>query len=221
MATPAGTTEDGYLTQFGTHHMGHALVTKLLLPTLLATVEQPGADVRILNLTSEGHNLAPSGGIIFDKVKLDAWSTWARYGQSKTFRSTVYPILVRNCRLEGLPIELANILYTKELVARYPTITSVAIHSGVIKTDLCEPNRGSNARLRCGMSIFGPWIFASLQEGAKIQIWAATTRREDLQNGAYYKPIASLSKGSLDAQNDKLAKTLSNWTEEELEKKGY
>ena len=65
--------------------MGHALLTKLLLPTLLATVELPGADVRIVNLTSEGHNLAPSGGIILDKAKLDAQGTWARYGQSSMY----------------------------------------------------------------------------------------------------------------------------------------
>ncbi|MCJ1397497.1 hypothetical protein MMC11_000690 [Xylographa trunciseda] len=199
MATPAGTTKEGYEVQFGTNHMGHALLTKLLLPTLLSTAEQPHADVRIINLTSEGHNLAPSGGILFDKTKLDAQGTWARYGQSK----------------------LANLLYTKELAAHYPTITSVAVHPGIIKTDLYEPNKGSNALLRYGMSLLGPLFFASLQEGAKNQLWAATTKKEDLQNGAYYKPIASLSKGSTNAQNDKLANTLWSWTEGELEKKGY
>ena len=71
------------------------------------------------------------------------------------------------------------------------------------------------------MSLVGPLIFASLQEGAKNQIWAATTKKEDLQNGAYYKPIASISKGSANAQKDELAKTLWNWTEQELVKKGY
>ena len=199
MATPAGTTKEDYEIQFGTNHMGHALLTKLLLPTLLATAERPHSDVRIINLTSEGHNLAPSGGLVLDKTKLDAQGTWARYGHSK----------------------LANILYTRELAAHYPTITSVAIHPGIIKTDLYEPNKGTNVLLRYGMSLLGPLIFASLQDGAKNQIWAATTKKEDLQNGAYYKPIASLSTGSGNAQNKELAKTLWSWTQEELEKKGY
>ncbi|MCJ1387300.1 hypothetical protein MMC18_000141 [Xylographa bjoerkii] len=199
MATPPGTTKEGYEIQFGTNHMGHALLTKLLLPTLLSTAKEPDADVRIVNLTSEGHNLAPSGGILFDKAKLDAQGPWARYGQSK----------------------LANILFTKDLAARYPTITSVAIHPGVIQTDLYEPNRASSALLRYGMSLLGFLVFISLQEGAKNQLWAATTKKEDLQSGAYYKPIASLSKGSGNAQNATLAKTLWDWTQEELEKKGY
>ncbi|KAF2177174.1 NAD(P)-binding protein, partial [Zopfia rhizophila CBS 207.26] len=114
MATPPSQTTEGYENQFGTNHMGHALFTKLLMPILLATAEQPDSDVRIVNLTSMGHILAPSGGLIFDQEALGKKSTWARYGQSK----------------------LSNILFTRELAQRYPQITSVSIHPGVILTDL-------------------------------------------------------------------------------------
>ncbi|MCJ1296395.1 hypothetical protein MMC34_007961 [Xylographa carneopallida] len=235
MATPAGTTKDGYEIQFGTNHMGHALLTKLLLPTLLATVKEPGADVRIVNLTSEGHNLAPSAGVIFDKAELDAQDflvpASSKTGIGNHMVLEMHSRHLSLARLQddpgnnlltsNLPLELANILYTKELAVRYPTITSVAIHPGVIKTDLYEPNRSSNALLRYGMSLLGPLIFASLPDGAKNQLWAATTKKKNLQNGAYYKPVASLSKGSANAQSEKLAKTLWNWTEEELKKKGY
>lgn len=55
MAVPYSKTKENYEIQFGTNHLGHALVTKLLLPTLLATAEQPGSDVRVLNLSSEAH----------------------------------------------------------------------------------------------------------------------------------------------------------------------
>jgi NAD(P)-dependent dehydrogenase (short-subunit alcohol dehydrogenase family) len=44
--------------QFGTNHMGHALLTKLLLPTLLKTAEEPGSDVRVVNLSSFGHQVS-------------------------------------------------------------------------------------------------------------------------------------------------------------------
>src|SRR5687768_9558515 len=58
MSVPPGTTDDGYEVQFGTNHMGHALLTKLLLPTLLRTADT-GADVRVTVLASSAHQYAP------------------------------------------------------------------------------------------------------------------------------------------------------------------
>ena len=71
------------------------------------------------------------------------------------------------------------------------------------------------------MMVMGPLIMGTIQEGAKNQIWAATCKKEELKNGAYYKPIASFSKGSAKAQNPKLAESLWEWTEKELASKGY
>jgi NAD(P)-dependent dehydrogenase (short-subunit alcohol dehydrogenase family) len=69
MAVPPTTTTEGYGIQFGTNHMGHALLTHLLLPTLLVTAKLPGASVRIINLSSEGHNMAPSSsGVAIDQT---------------------------------------------------------------------------------------------------------------------------------------------------------
>jgi len=64
MVVPYSKTKENYEIQFGTNHMGHALLTKLLLPTLLSTAEKLGSDVRVINLSSEGHYFAP--GIIYD-----------------------------------------------------------------------------------------------------------------------------------------------------------
>ena len=114
MAMPYSTTQEGYEIQFGTNHLGHALLTKLLLPTLLKTAEEPDADVRVINVSSEGHQLAPGPGIVYDQAELENWSTWRRYGQSK----------------------LANIYHARELATRYPTITATSLHPGVIITDL-------------------------------------------------------------------------------------
>ena len=197
MATPAGTTSEGYEIQFGTNHVGHALLTKLLLPKLLSTAEKPDSDVRIINVTSEGHRLAPSGGLLFDKTKLDSQGTWARYGQSK----------------------LANILFTTELARRHPSITSVAVHPGVILTDLYGPNQQSSVLMRIFLTVVGSFL-GKPSTGAKNQLWAATTAKSELTSGTYYTPIGSASGGSGYARDGKLASSLWDWTETEFASKG-
>jgi NAD(P)-dependent dehydrogenase (short-subunit alcohol dehydrogenase family) len=88
MALDPGLSEEGYEIQFGINHVGHALLTKLLMPVLLKTAEGPNSDVRVLFLTSAGHMLAPSAGIIFKDLKttqptITSQASWGRYGQSK------------------------------------------------------------------------------------------------------------------------------------------
>lgn len=69
MRVKPGVTNEGYEITFGVNYLGHALLTKLLMPTLLRTAELPGADVRVVAVSSEGHAMAPREGILFEKVK--------------------------------------------------------------------------------------------------------------------------------------------------------
>ncbi|KAL8908553.1 MAG: hypothetical protein Q9207_000763 [Kuettlingeria erythrocarpa] len=199
MASPEGLTEEGFESQFGTNHMGHSLLTKRLLPTLLLTAKEEGADVRIINLASEGHHLAPSKGIVFDDIKLKEYGPWARYGQSK----------------------LANILFTKELARRFPEITSVAVHPGVILTDLYGPNQQTSMFLRYGLKIVGPLFMADVPTGAKNQLWAATAKKSEVNSGSYYTPIGRQSDGSKWAQKSDLARELWDWTDGEISRLGH
>ena len=118
MCLPPSLTKDGYEVQFGTNHMGHALFTKLLMPLLSKTASQPGADVRIISLSSAAEKNTIKGGFVPEKclTPMETEHEIKRYGQSK----------------------LANILFTKELARRYPNITSVAIHPGRVQTPLIE-----------------------------------------------------------------------------------
>lgn len=200
MATPWGLTQDGYELQFGTNHVGHALLTKLLLPTLLATAARPGADVRVVNLSSEGHNMAPAGGVVLERAALERQGPWRRYGHSK----------------------LANILFTRELARRHPAVTAVAVHPGVIITNLYQPARDSGVLMRYGLGLFGLLSYPFLPDvpqGTRNQLWASVA--SDVVSGAYYKPVGSLSKGSAYAQDQDLAERLWDWTEEEFKKHGY
>ncbi|KAF2639335.1 NAD(P)-binding protein [Massarina eburnea CBS 473.64] len=204
MMTPYSLTQEGYEIQFGTNHIGHALLTKLLLPVLLSTAEQPGADVRVVNLSSLGHRFAPSGGIIWDQAALEKQYTNRRYGQSK----------------------LANILFTNEFAARYPSITSVSIHPGVIITDLYT-SVSANPLVKFAVWIYGslfrflPGHFLDTKGGALNQTWAAVAPKEEVENGALYFPVGKKNGGSAYARDQGLAKKLWEWTEEELGKHGY
>lgn len=67
-----GLTTDGYEIHFGLNYLGHALLFKLLAPTLVKTAESHAdSDVRVVVVSSEGHAMAPSGGVQFDHVKTE------------------------------------------------------------------------------------------------------------------------------------------------------
>ncbi|KAL2043874.1 hypothetical protein N7G274_003394 [Stereocaulon virgatum] len=68
MAHHPALTSDGYEIQFSTNHVGHALLIKLVLPTLQRTAVQLDADVRIVSNTSLGFESHPYGGIAFDDL---------------------------------------------------------------------------------------------------------------------------------------------------------
>lgn len=80
MMVPYDTTKEGYEVQFGTNHMGHFLLTKLLLPTLERTAKAASAgSVRIVNVSSLAHGGA-FYGIPFDDLQMDKSYTVTRYG---------------------------------------------------------------------------------------------------------------------------------------------
>lgn len=205
MAVPFSTTTEGYEIQFGTNHMGHALLTKLLLPVLLKTAEQPASDVRILNLSSMGHVMAPRPqGILTDAKALEKRSTLVRYGNSK----------------------MANILFTRELAARYPSITSLAIHPGVIITDLYASLK-LNFVWRWLLVLYKalcpvlPGHFRDARGGALNQTWAAVAKKEELESGAFYQPVGKKGGDIATSRDDGLRKKLWEFTEAEFERLGY
>lgn len=199
MAVPPGKTASGQDIQLGTNHVGHFLLTKLLLPTLTRTAERYNPDVRVLSVSSEAWNMAPNLDTILSTERLTATGPWTRYGASKA----------------------ANIMFASELARRYPTLTSVSLHPGIIKTDLYLPSTGANLIVKYGLMVVGPLMFQNVPTGASNQLWlAAGAKKEELVNGAYYTPVGKLrqNKWALDAD---AGKRLWEWTEQELKTAGY
>lgn len=198
MACPAGLTKEGYEIQFGTNHLGHALLTKLLLPVLEKTAETE-RDVRIVNLSSSAHTWAPKAGLVLEDTKTDmkSYSTWARYGQSK----------------------LANIYYTRELAKRHPSIKSVAIHPGSVGTNLISGTVASYPYASWLLRRLHPLITVSVQKGALNQLWASVSPAA--KSSHFYYPVAVNFPGSELVRDDAKARELWDWTQAELKKHGY
>ncbi|KAK4139572.1 uncharacterized protein C8A04DRAFT_15738 [Dichotomopilus funicola] len=194
MSVPAGTTDDGYEIQFGTNHMGHALLTKLLLPTLLTTAAEPKSDVRVTVLASSAHRYAPAEGILFDTLKnrAERLSTITRYGQSK----------------------LANALYAKELTQHYPQLTSSSIQPGLVTTNLANTMSDSSWIMRIAWKVATAFIGVDVPTGTLNQLWASTSK--EVVSGTYYEPIGRAGLGKPHTNDDALAKRLWDWTEKEL-----
>ncbi|KAJ5578805.1 uncharacterized protein N7459_007769 [Penicillium hispanicum] len=114
MGGPHRQTPDGIELQFGINHIGHFLFTNLIIGKLIPTKE--GKASRIVNVSSNGHELSP---IRFEDWNFDVtkvYDQWRAYGQSKT----------------------ANMLFSLSLASklRHKGLTSVSLHPGVIKTNL-------------------------------------------------------------------------------------
>ncbi|MCJ1450172.1 hypothetical protein MMC28_000501 [Mycoblastus sanguinarius] len=95
------TTAEGIETQFGANHIGHFLLTKLLMPKILAA----GKGARVINVGSFGYL---TGGVRFDDHNFQNgkdYNPWTAYGQSKTSNMLFTKGLAR--KLEGKePISL-------------------------------------------------------------------------------------------------------------------
>ncbi|CAN6472659.1 unnamed protein product [Victoria cruziana] len=119
MFCPYQQSEDGIEMQFATNHLGHFLLTNLLLDKMKQTARESGIEGRIINLSSIAHLHTYVEGILFDQINDQSrYSDKTAYGQSK----------------------LANILHAKELSRRFQeegvNITANAVHPGLIMTNL-------------------------------------------------------------------------------------
>ena len=203
MAVPPGLTAEGFEVQFGTNYLGHAVMLRLLRPVMLRTADMSdGGNVRLVVLSSFGHTMHPPGGIEFDKLNtIDSGTNWQRYGQSK----------------------LADILLAKGIAKRYPQFTSVSVHPGLVRTELSAGVEPSMLTPLLRLMRWTP-LYQTAEKGAYNTLWAATTPKENLENGGYYEPVGktpgeptSYSGMAEICRDEGLEDKLWKWTEHELE----
>ena len=105
-------TREGFEMQFGVNHLGHFLLTKLLMDMLKAA-----PNPRVINVSSSAHF---KGDIDFSSFKQVSahYNGFKAYAQSK----------------------LANILFTKELARRFANLDCNCLHPGVVRTGIGTKN---------------------------------------------------------------------------------
>uniref|UniRef100_A0A7N1A515 Uncharacterized protein n=1 Tax=Kalanchoe fedtschenkoi TaxID=63787 RepID=A0A7N1A515_KALFE len=166
MATPFMLSQDNIELQFATNHLGHFLLTHLLLDTMKNTVKESKREGRIVNLSSEGHRLAYSEGIRFDKINDESgYSSFLAYGQSK----------------------LANILHANQLAKNLKEegyeITANAVHPGAIITNLM---RYQNFIVNGLANIFGKYVLKNVPQGASTTCYVALSPQLKGTTGEYF-----------------------------------
>jgi NAD(P)-dependent dehydrogenase (short-subunit alcohol dehydrogenase family) len=163
MYTPFEHTAEGFEMQFGTNHVGHFLLTCLLVPMLLA--DPPS---RVVNLSSGGHM---GSDIVWDDVNFERreYDKFAAYGQSKT----------------------ANILFSVELDRRLAGrgVHAYAVHPGMIATELGRHMTKDDFQALMDRAKASPSggmpPYKTVEQGAATSVWAATAPELDAQGGTY------------------------------------
>ncbi|KAG2537975.1 short-chain dehydrogenase TIC 32 B, chloroplastic-like isoform X1 [Panicum virgatum] len=192
MLCPFQLSKDGVEMQFATNHLGHFLLTNLLLDNMKATAQSTGIEGRIVNLSSYAHHVTYPKGIEFDKINDEKKYSDARaYGQSK----------------------LANILHAKELSRRLKeegaNITVNSVHPGMIMTNLM---RHSYVLLKVfQVATFILW--KNVHQGAATTCYIALNPQLRGETGKYFADCNEEKTSKL-AKSDELAKQLWDFSEE-------
>lgn len=163
-------TADGFELQFGVNHLGHFLLTGLLLPQL-----KKGGPSRIIMVSSGAHKV---GKIHFDDLQLKkSYRTFKAYAQSK----------------------LANILFTRSLSERLKleNITVNCLHPGAVATQMGINRETGFGK---GITKLLKPFFLTPAEGATTTIYLATSPEVERITGEYFykSKVAKASKRGRD-----------------------
>lgn len=213
MATAFATTKDGHEEQWQTNYLAHWVLTKHLLPIMLETSKTMGAgSVRIVELTSGGHMMAPKPGIDFSDTSLNKGSPINRYGQSK----------------------LGNVLHIKSLHHMYgpasPSaktgkgeIWTTVIHPGVVWTGLTSKATEMPLYMKVAIVVLNAFGgICGSDEGAWTSVFSVSSpEMKPQQSGTYMTRIVKPGYESGKAKDLKLALKLEEWTQKEMEKEGW
>jgi NAD(P)-dependent dehydrogenase (short-subunit alcohol dehydrogenase family) len=171
MNTPEGRTKDGFETQFGVNHLGHFLLTELLLDTLKASA--PSRVVCVSSVAHAGMRGTPAelhvDDLAFEKRDYDGT---AAYNQSK----------------------LAIVMYARHLAERLDGtgVSVFSVHPGWIRSNLVQhtmPPYVQNVLMRPFSGMLG---MMSAEDGAQTQLHCLLDDDAPRHSGEFYSQNSTL-----------------------------
>lgn len=178
--------EDGFEMQFQANHLGHFLLTNLLLDRVIAS-----APARVIVLSSTGHNYARTG-LNFDDLQWEG----RRYRGSSVYGAT----------------KLMNIYFAHELSRRLAgtRVAANAVHPGFVRSQFAMS--GDTRWMRIGVLIASPFA-RSVHRGAQTVVWLAASPDAERETGGYFFDCRR-KEPSLAAHDDEAAARLWEVSEE-------
>ncbi|EDV34517.1 uncharacterized protein Dana_GF20918 [Drosophila ananassae] len=159
MACPRSLTADGFEQQIGVNHLGHFLLTNLLLDRL-----KQSAPSRIVVVSSAAH--------LFGRINRDDLMSEKKYG--KFFGAYSQS-------------KLANILFTRKLSAMLKDtgVTVNCCHPGVVRTELNRHFAGPNW-MKSALQVVSLYLFKTPKAGAQTTLKLALDPQLEGSTGGYY-----------------------------------
>ena len=144
--------------QFATNHIGHFLLTNLILDNIKAA-----GNARIINLASIAHSSTRE--VNFDDINYEKeqYGGWKSYSRSK----------------------FCNIVFTNELARRLENtgITANAIHPGGVRTEIAE--KDANWYTKLGWIVMKPFMI-TVEKGAETSVFLASSPDVEGETGGYW-----------------------------------
>jgi len=161
-------TSDGFEAHFGINHLGHFLLTSLLLSRM-----RESAPARVVAVSSEALRFATLTSALHDlDWKERRFSGWRSYGDSK----------------------LMNVLFARELSRRLEGegIVAHALHPGIVRTELA---RDQTWPMKIVGLLMLPALKSPLR-GAATTVYAATAPELGRSGGGYFADCAPAEAGA-------------------------
>ncbi|XP_051966790.1 dehydrogenase/reductase SDR family member 13-like [Xyrauchen texanus] len=180
-----GTTEDGLGLMFGVNHIGHFLLTNLLLDRMKAC-----APSRIVTVSAYLHN--------FGNLDFDCLHTHKEFGVGESGMD-VFWIYSHS--------KLCNVLFTHELAKRLQgtNVTCYSLNPGFISTELARNTNKMFRRLL--LKPIAALFFKDVQSGAQTTLHCALQEGIESLSGRYFSNCA-VQKVKAKAKDDALARKL-------------